>query len=141
MGRLIGWSVLGILANVKLPITAWAWTPGTHVYLGEALLRSLQLLPSAIAELVGAFPYDFLYGSIAADTSIAKKYAPAGRHCHSWMVGFEILPSQIRLGRLPVPVDRTFCVCVTVSGSPPRSSRMPLICQPPYSFSRAHGSS
>ena len=24
------------------------------------------------------FPYDFLYGSIAADTSIAKKYAPVG---------------------------------------------------------------
>ena len=36
------------------------------------------------------FPYDFLYGSIAADTSIAKKYAPAGRHCHSWTVGLEI---------------------------------------------------
>jgi hypothetical protein len=34
---------------------------------------------------------DFLYGSIAADTSIAKKYAPAGRHCHSWNVGFDIL--------------------------------------------------
>src|SRR5581483_11409382 len=28
---------------------------------------------------------------IAADTSIAKKYAPVGRHCHSWNVGFEIL--------------------------------------------------
>ena len=36
------------------------------------------------------FPYDFLYGSIAADTSIAKKYAPVGRHCHSWNVGMEI---------------------------------------------------
>jgi hypothetical protein len=42
------------------------------------------------AELLHAFPYDFLYGSIAADTSVAKKYAPAGRHCHSWNVGLEI---------------------------------------------------
>jgi hypothetical protein len=33
---------------------------------------------------------EFLYGSIAADTSIAKKYAPVGRHCHSWAVGLEI---------------------------------------------------
>ena len=74
-----------------LPSTALAWTPGTHVYLGEALLRSLHLLPAPLAELLRAFPYDFLYGSIAADTSIAKKYAAAGRHCHSWMVGFEIL--------------------------------------------------
>ena len=33
---------------------------------------------ASIAELLAAFPYDFLYGSIAADTSIAKKYAAAG---------------------------------------------------------------
>ena len=53
-------------------------------------MRSLELLPLTIAELLRAFPYDFLYGSIAADTSIAKKYAPVGRHCHSWSVGLEI---------------------------------------------------
>jgi hypothetical protein len=54
------------------------------------VLRSLHLLPGQTAELIAAFPYDFLYGSIAADTSIAKKYAAAGRHCHSWRVGREI---------------------------------------------------
>ena len=48
------------------------------------------MLPRSIAELLAAFPYDFLYGSIAADTSIAKKYAAVGRHSHSWNVGFEI---------------------------------------------------
>src|SRR5689334_25445237 len=53
-------------------------------------MRSLALLPPAIAELLRAFPHDFLYGSIAADTSMAKKYVPTGRHCHSWTVGFEI---------------------------------------------------
>ena len=53
-------------------------------------MRSLPLLPGAVAELLAAYPYDFLYGSIAADTSIAKKYAAAGRHCHSWTVGLEI---------------------------------------------------
>jgi hypothetical protein len=74
-----------------LPSPAYAWTPGTHVFLGDAVLRSLEILPAAIAALLRAHPLDFLYGSIAADTSIAKKYAPAGRHCHSWAVGFEIL--------------------------------------------------
>jgi hypothetical protein len=73
-----------------LPHTAYAWTPGTHVFLGEAVLRSLGQLPEAVAELLRAFPYDFLYGSIAADTSMAKKYVPTGRHCHSWTVGLEI---------------------------------------------------
>ncbi|MGH9419128.1 MAG: zinc dependent phospholipase C family protein, partial [Thermoanaerobaculia bacterium] len=53
-------------------------------------MRSLFLLPRSVAELIAAFPYDFLYGSIAADTSIAKKYAAAGRHCHSWNIGMEI---------------------------------------------------
>jgi len=68
---------------VLWPDTAHAWTPGTHVYLGEAVLRSLGSLPVTIADLLRAFPYDFLYGSIAADTSMAKKYVPTGRHCHS----------------------------------------------------------
>jgi hypothetical protein len=54
------------------------------------VLRSVSLLPNAVGDLLRAFPQQFLYGSIAADTSIAKKYAPAGRHCHSWNVGFEI---------------------------------------------------
>ena len=84
------WGALALVAGAFLPATAWAWTPGTHVFLGEAVLRSLALLPGGVAELLAAFPYDFLYGSIAADTSIAKKYAPAGRHCHAWNVGLEI---------------------------------------------------
>jgi hypothetical protein len=78
------------VAVALFPSDAWAWTPGTHVFLGEAVLRSLPLLPSAVADLLRAFPYDFLYGSIAADTSMAKKYAPVGRHCHAWHVGQEI---------------------------------------------------
>ena len=75
---------------VLIPTTAHAWTPGTHVFLGDAVLRSLGQLPEAIADLLRAFPHDFLYGSIAADTSMAKKYVPTGRHCHSWTVGLEI---------------------------------------------------
>lgn len=85
------WLVVGVLALAVFPSAALAWTPGTHVYLGEAVLRSLVLLPPDLAGLLGAFPYEFLYGSIAADTSIAKKYAEAGRHSHSWPVGFDIL--------------------------------------------------
>ena len=78
------------LLVLLFPSAAWAWTPGTHVFLGDAVLRSLALLPGAVADLLRAFPHEFLYGSIAADTSIAKKYVPIGRHCHSWTVGFEI---------------------------------------------------
>ena len=81
---------VAVVVLAATPATAYAWTPGTHIFLGEAVMRSLALVPSAVADLIRAFPYDFLYGSIAADTSIAKKYAAAGRHCHSWNVGLEI---------------------------------------------------
>ena len=43
-----------------------------------------------MADLLRAYPFDFLYGNIAADSSIAKHYAPLGRHCHYWHVGQEI---------------------------------------------------
>jgi hypothetical protein len=81
---------VAVILIAATPSLAYAWTPGTHIFLGEAVMRSLAFLPQQIAGLISSFPYDFLYGSIAADTSIAKKYAAAGRHCHSWNVGLEI---------------------------------------------------
>ncbi len=90
MNRFAAYALVAFAAIVLLPSDAWAWTPGTHVFIGDAVLRHLHFLPPRIAELLAAFPADFLYGSIAADTSIAKKYAAVGRHCHSWNVGLEI---------------------------------------------------
>ena len=74
-----------------LPASAWAFGPATHVYLGSHLLDALTLIPPTIADLLRAHPQSFLYGSMAADISFAKKYVPAGRHCHFWHVGEEIL--------------------------------------------------
>lgn len=82
---------IALLLLALLPADAFAWTPGTHILLGETVLRNAALLPAALAALIREYPWDFLYGNIAADTSIAKKYARFGRHCHSWTVGFEIL--------------------------------------------------
>ncbi len=77
-------------AILVFPDQAWAWGPATHVYLGSAVLQSLSLLPPAVAALLAAHPRDFLYGSMAADISLAKKYVPEGRHCHHWHIGEEI---------------------------------------------------
>jgi hypothetical protein len=73
------------------PEPLWAWGPGTHIALGEGVLASLYLLPPAIRAVIESHPLHFLYGSIAADISFAKKYVPEGRHCHHWHVGEEIL--------------------------------------------------
>ena len=84
-------SILGVgLVYLAIPEHAHAWTPGTHIYLGESVLANLTYLPATVAELLRAYPFDFLYGNIAADSSIAKHYAPLGRHCHYWHVGQEI---------------------------------------------------
>jgi hypothetical protein len=85
--------LLCLAAIFILPDLAWAWGPATHVYLGQGVLQSLGLLPQAVQALLTAYPYDFLYGSVAADISLAKKYVPEGRHCHSWHVGEEIYAS------------------------------------------------
>jgi hypothetical protein len=85
-------AVLAALALVLLvPEPAHGFGPATHVFLGRTLLDLLQLLPLPLAELLRAYPQSFLYGSVAADISFAKKYVPAGRHCHFWHVGEEIL--------------------------------------------------
>lgn len=80
----VGWILLH-------PEPLWAWGPGTHIALGESVLASLYLLPPAVRAIVGSHRLHFLYGSIAADISFAKKYVPEGRHCHHWHVGEEIL--------------------------------------------------
>lgn len=80
----LGWVFL-------VPEPVWAWGPGTHIAIGETVLASLYLLPPAMRAIIEAYPLHFLYGSIAADISFAKKYVPEGRHCHHWPVGEEIL--------------------------------------------------
>lgn len=83
--------VLGWLLLSAEPLLAWG--PATHVAVGEVVLGALYLLPPAVRAVLERFPLHFLYGSIAADISFAKKYVPEGRHCHNWSVGEEILAS------------------------------------------------
>ena len=91
MKRAAGIAFVVVLLLALLPHNAWAWSPGTHIFLGQSVLANLQSLPGYLAALLEAHPLDFLYGSIAADTSFAKKYAPVGRHSHAWHVGQEIV--------------------------------------------------
>ncbi len=99
MRRTLLCAVVVLLLLVLLPHPAWAWSPGTHIFLGQSVLANLQFLPGWLAALLEAHPFHFLYGSIAADTSFAKKYAPVGRHSHAWHVGQEIVELA---GRAPL---------------------------------------
>ncbi len=84
-------AVGALVLLLVLPDAAWAFGPATHIFLGQSLLDALHLIPDALAVLLRVHPQSFLYGSVAADISFAKKYVPAGRHCHFWHVGEELL--------------------------------------------------
>ncbi|MCA1790599.1 MAG: zinc dependent phospholipase C family protein [Thioalkalivibrio sp.] len=98
--KLVITTLLGAAALLLItPERLFAFGPATHILLGEQLLSSLYLLPAAVGDVLRAYPLSFLYGSVAADISFAKKYVPAGRHSHYWHVGEEIL-SAARNDRL-----------------------------------------
>jgi hypothetical protein len=79
--------LIAVVLLLLVPDAAFAFGPATHVFLGRQLLDGLQLLPPGLADLIRVHPQSFLYGSMAADISFAKKYVPAGRHCHFWHIG------------------------------------------------------
>lgn len=82
--------LLAVALLLLFPEAAFAWGPATHVQIGLEALRSLNLFPVHIAGVIAQYPLDFLYGNMAADISLAKKYAQIGRHCHNWDVAREI---------------------------------------------------
>jgi hypothetical protein len=73
------------------PHEALAWGPGIHIQLGTAVLGNLAAIEPAAAAIIGAFPHDFLYGCIAADITIGKKFTHYLLHCHRWRVGQRVL--------------------------------------------------
>ncbi len=83
----LGWALLWLLF---IPEELFAWGPATHIAIGEAVLASSHLLPPAVRSLLEANRISFLYGSVAADISFAKKYADVGRHSHHWHIGVEV---------------------------------------------------
>lgn len=68
-----------------------AWGPSTHAWLGSRVLGNLGILPLVVRELLQAYPYQYLYGNLSADITLAKQYVHYSRHCHNWNVGYEIL--------------------------------------------------
>ena len=73
------------------PDAVWAWGPTTHAFLSGQVLSGLEALPLIVRELLGGWPYQYLYGSLAADITLAKRYVHYSRHCHNWNVAYELL--------------------------------------------------
>lgn len=76
-----------------VPEQAFAWGAGVHLTLGARILANPQALPLAMQTLLTTWPYDFLYGCVAADITLGKKYTHYLEHCHNWRIGLKILES------------------------------------------------
>jgi hypothetical protein len=80
-----------LLLIICIPTDACAWGGGIHLQLGTAVLNNLTAVRPAVAAVIGAYPHDFLYGCIAADITIGKKFTHFLLHCHRWRVGMKVL--------------------------------------------------
>jgi hypothetical protein len=83
--------LLAFAITCCLPDHAHAWGAGTHLQLGMTILENLPGLPPLIAAIIGAAPRDFLYGCIAADIIVGKKFTHYLLHCHRWQIGRRVL--------------------------------------------------
>lgn len=82
---------LTFLLCLFLPSAAQAWGPAAHLEIAREVLQNTGLVSGAARGLIEAFPFDFLYGNIAADIVVAKNLVEELKHCHNWKVGFRLL--------------------------------------------------
>lgn len=81
-----------ILTTICLiPADAFAWGVGVHLSLGSCILAAPDTLPAALQSLLASQPLAFLYGCVAADITLGKKFTHYLEHCHNWRVGKKIL--------------------------------------------------
>lgn len=80
-----------LLLVIALPQQALAWGAGIHLQLGMNVLSHLEALEPGVAAIIGSHPFDFLYGTIAADITIGKKFTHYLQHCHRWRIGHKVL--------------------------------------------------
>lgn len=83
--------LLLLLLICIIPANAFAWGVGVHLSLGSFILTAPDTLPAALQALLAAQPMDYLYGCVAADITLGKKFTHYLDHCHNWRVGKQIL--------------------------------------------------
>ena len=84
-------AILAAAAALLWPQEAWAWGAGVHVAQGSFILANPGLIRPEIAQIICAYPMDYIYGSISADIFIGKGYKRRPDHCHNWSVGMATL--------------------------------------------------
>src|SRR5262249_46682641 len=80
-----------LIVYLLLPATAYAWGPGAHMSYALYPLANAAVLAPSIRALLKKHAETFLYGTIAADIILGKKFAGELYHCHHWDVALPLL--------------------------------------------------
>jgi hypothetical protein len=83
--------LLFVIAAALFPTDAQAWGGGIHLQLGTQVLANLEMVSGDVAALLAAHPKDFLYGCLAPDITLGKKYTHYLLNCHRWGIGRALL--------------------------------------------------
>jgi hypothetical protein len=79
------------IAATLLPTEAQAWGGGIHLQLGAQILANPGMISADMAALLALHPKDFLYGCLAPDITLGKKYTHSLLNCHRWGIGRALL--------------------------------------------------
>lgn len=91
--------LLTAVTLIIFPSDVLAWGGGIHLQLGASVLAGTSGLSTGLAALLAAYPLDFLYGCIAADITVGKKYTEYLLNCHRWGIGQKILKNAVTDGQ------------------------------------------
>jgi hypothetical protein len=59
--------------------------------LARDVLAQLALLPATVAAILTRYGLDYVYGNLAADVVLAKRFSRVKQFCHHWSTGFAML--------------------------------------------------
>ncbi len=97
----ISLAIVSFLILFLAPDLAYAWGPATHLQFSLEILNNLALIAPSIAAIIGKHRNDFLYGAMAADIIVGKKFMiEYHHHCHNWKVGQKILNQASTEGQI-----------------------------------------
>ncbi|ACS78095.1 conserved hypothetical protein [Maridesulfovibrio salexigens DSM 2638] len=91
MGKLTLILFFTILLVLGFAASCFAWGPGVHMAIGNAVLSNTMQLSDTVAKLLLSNSTLFLYGCLSADIFIGKGSKAKRLHSHNWQTGFNLL--------------------------------------------------
>ena len=70
---------------------ALAWGPAVHTVIACNILEQAAAILPAVAEIIRAYPLEYVYGNLAADFFVGKGQKKKEGHSHNWETGFRCL--------------------------------------------------